>query len=332
MPIDLESGKFNPPPFLGNEKLEELVQKFPLTQEFIDAIQRDLGGVNSDLENYLPLTGGTLTGAVNFEGDVKVDDLPILSTVYSDSFNASPSSRWYKLNLPELGSGANHYRRFTVYAYTAFGNLNRFKEFEVYIVTRGSGAANGFTVRILETVRGIDINIPFYYKANGNGHDFYINLPNTYSGLRIDDHSNYVGGFVTTRGSWSYSDTGPSSPILLTPQEVFSGYSIENGNNSNGEYWKFPNGLLICTQELVSAQSMTISNLGGFRSGGLVWTYPHAFITPCTPHLSARTSASFIGGAISEGTTSSTYTLSAVTSQGGANRSIALTAIGRWKN
>lgn len=246
MPIDLESGKFNPPPFLGNEKLEELVQKFPLTQEFIDAIQRDLGGVNSDLENYLPLAGGTVTGGVNFEGDVKIDNYPVLSTVYSDHINTESSNRWYKLNLPELGSGVNKYRKFTVYAYTSFGNLNRFKEFEVYIVLRGGGAANGISIKILETIKGVDVNIPFYYKANGNGHDFYINLPNTYSGLRIDDHSNYTGNFLSTRGDWSYSDTVPSSLSTLITQEVFSGYSVEYGSNSNGEYWKFPNGLLIC--------------------------------------------------------------------------------------
>jgi hypothetical protein len=330
MPIDLESGKFNPPPFLGNEKLEELVQKFPLTQEFIDAIQRDLGSVNSDLENYLPLTGGTLTGAVNFEGDVKVDDLPILSTVYSDKFTTETSNRWYKLNLPELSSGANHYRKFTVYAYTAFGNLHRFKEFEVYIVTRGSGAANGISIRILETVRGADINIPFYYKANGNGHDFYINLPNTYSGLRIDDHSNYVGGFISTRGGWSYSDTGPSSPTEYSPQEVFSAYSIEYGNNANGEYWKYPNGLLLCIRSPNVYVVSSIPYDAWFFNDTADLPFPHYFIY--TPSVATvETNSARIAASSTASLTTTKCRVRLMASSVTAASYVGYIAIGRWK-
>lgn len=329
MPIDLESGKFNPPPFLGNEKLEELVQKFPLTQEFIDAIQRDLGGVNSDLENYLPLAGGTVTGGVNFEGDVKIDNYPVLSTVYSDHINTESSNRWYKLNLPELGSGVNKYRKFTVYAYTSFGNLNRFKEFEVYIVLRGGGAANGISIKILETIKGVDVNIPFYYKANGNGHDFYINLPNTYSGLRIDDHSNYAGNFLSTRGDWSYSDTVPSSLSTLITQEVFSGYSVEYGSNSNGEYWKFPNGLLICIRPPNVYIVSSIPYDAWFFNDTADLPFPHYFIS--TPSVATTESNSArIAASSTSSLTTAKCKVRLMASSSTAASYVGYIAIGRW--
>ncbi len=108
----------------------------------------------------------------------------------------------------------------------------------------------------------------------------------------------------------------------------------EYGSNANGEYWKFPSGLLICTQVLTatSTENETFGSLYFIRYGP--WTYPHAFATP--PHSStSAVSTAQITASREIGTSNITeaygYRGTAFNESSIPHMTISIEAIGRWK-
>ena len=112
-----------------------------------------------------------------------------------------------------------------------------------------------------------------------------------------------------------------------------SGAAMEYGSNANGEYWKFANGLLICTGKITTPTLAANSPAAPFQG-----TYPHLFAAGTQPSTSALARAS---------TALDHYGVTAANQSGtGANSAIFLyirtgpqsqiyevwyTATGRWK-
>lgn len=110
------------------------------------------------------------------------------------------------------------------------------------------------------------------------------------------------------------------------------GREIERGSNANGEFAKFADGTMICTQRLTAAAlAIATAYFGGFRSAAAnVWTYPAAFtaLPRVTATIVNGTAFGAILGTISA-TTADWYP-TAVTSQAGTDRTVDLLAVGRW--
>lgn len=108
---------------------------------------------------------------------------------------------------------------------------------------------------------------------------------------------------------------------------VPTGAVIEGGSN----YVRYADGTQICWESFGSGtQAIDSAMAGGFRSTGLTWTYPKAFISAPIVSIIA-TNLSATGMALSStNTTTATYVYTAPTSQGGASRSAQAIAIGRW--
>lgn len=107
---------------------------------------------------------------------------------------------------------------------------------------------------------------------------------------------------------------------------------FEEGLNSNGSFVKMTDGTMICTFDFtVASTALDTSFLGGFRSGGLTWTFPEAF-TAAPPGISIlpKAATAFAASESSTTTTSTLFFLTAVTTQTAATRNAKLTAIGRY--
>jgi hypothetical protein len=112
---------------------------------------------------------------------------------------------------------------------------------------------------------------------------------------------------------------------------VATGAIFERGSNSNGEYVRFADGTQICTHAVSASLAIDTAFLGGFRSATQTWTYPAAFTgTPAVVPVARNLTAFGAVSANVPGTTSTTYAVTAVTSQSAATREVSLTAVGRW--
>jgi len=105
----------------------------------------------------------------------------------------------------------------------------------------------------------------------------------------------------------------------------------QKGSSANGKFRKLEDGTMICTHKLtIAATAIDTAFLGGFRSGGVVWTFDVQFATE--PEVTGiPTNASALG--IVESTasvSSSTFFFTANASQTAATRDARLTAIGSW--
>jgi len=106
----------------------------------------------------------------------------------------------------------------------------------------------------------------------------------------------------------------------------------EEGDNSNGHFEKLPSGIMICTFDFtVASTAINAAFLGGFRTGGLTWTFPAAF-TAIPPGLSILPTGAtaFSASESSTGTTSTLFFLTAITSQTAATRTAKMIARGRY--
>jgi hypothetical protein len=109
---------------------------------------------------------------------------------------------------------------------------------------------------------------------------------------------------------------------------VPTGAIIERGSNANGEFVKYADGTMICTNNNIGVLTTTSAQGNVFRSTStLSWTFPVAF--SATPSLSASSSsaARWIGS--NPDSTSGTFHLFFPTSNA-TNIDIAGLAIGRW--
>lgn len=107
---------------------------------------------------------------------------------------------------------------------------------------------------------------------------------------------------------------------------------VTNGSNSNGSYFKFADGTMICTAAFTVQQQNNGPSAGNFYySNAGTWTYPVAFSS------GPRVIAQVYGGhynavsakTVSVGTTSTTYLTMSINSTTNA-QSLLLFAIGVW--
>jgi hypothetical protein len=109
------------------------------------------------------------------------------------------------------------------------------------------------------------------------------------------------------------------------------GREEERGINANGGFVRYANGRLSCSSNRVdSALAISVAFAGGFRSAGLVWTYPAAFAQSPVAHSAVRALSAFGAGTTGNLTTELNYFYTAVTSQAAASREAALSADGWW--
>jgi hypothetical protein len=111
-----------------------------------------------------------------------------------------------------------------------------------------------------------------------------------------------------------------------------SGAVMEFGSNANGEYWKFANGMLVCTGMFVTASiaANTISAVQG--------NYPHLFAAGTTPALSALARADtaldhygIVGGNQNATNATSAINLHLRSGPSAQTYKVWYTASGRWK-
>lgn len=107
-------------------------------------------------------------------------------------------------------------------------------------------------------------------------------------------------------------------------------FFASSGSNANGDWRKLSDGTMICNFIYTASAAISVAYNGGFRSGGINWTFPLAFKSAPAVTITPLNGSCF-GGAVSTLTASicQFFALS-VTSQSNASRSLSLQAIGRW--
>ncbi|MFD0859932.1 DUF2793 domain-containing protein [Roseovarius aquimarinus] len=112
-----------------------------------------------------------------------------------------------------------------------------------------------------------------------------------------------------------------------------TGCVIERGSNANGSYMRWADGTQICTLRRSVSTAIATGHLGGFRSGNEVWVYPAQFAVGTLPVMSGAAldgtaiSVVFPGGATAQ---QAAWSVTAITSQSAATRTVTMSAIGRW--
>ena len=111
---------------------------------------------------------------------------------------------------------------------------------------------------------------------------------------------------------------------------VPTGAVVESWVNANGRYVRFADGTQIASIATSITTAIDVASLGGFRSSSSVLTFPAAFAAApailCTPLLESAVSAVYLNNT----TTTVNVSLTSISSQALASRSVVVTAIGRW--
>jgi hypothetical protein len=130
------------------------------------------------------------------------------------------------------------------------------------------------------------------------------------------------GNRLTNTGSLNWVEIFHTGRILGTVSQssgVPTGALIESGNNANGFYTRFANGLLICRHTLAAASGAAVT-----------WTYPSAF--SAAPDVTGNAVATVLSAVCLDttpGTTSVTFSARDKTDARRAD-TCELIAIGRW--
>lgn len=107
----------------------------------------------------------------------------------------------------------------------------------------------------------------------------------------------------------------------------------EAGNNSNGDFIKFTNGIMICSHKR-SDTSLTINSSTGsmYKSGTERWYYPKSFVAPAATFFAGQAgTVEFFIQPASGATSLVNYKYVMSTSGSLSAVSVSLLAIGRWK-
>jgi hypothetical protein len=129
-------------------------------------------------------------------------------------------------------------------------------------------------------------------------------------------------------GASTYTLVGRSGTTLPGTRFLFPSFV---GSGVNGSWTKFPDGTMICRHDFtVASEAISTGFLGGFRTGGLTWTYPQEFIAAPELSVTPDDASCFSGVASTVSLASATFFLTAVASQTAASRSAKLVAVGRW--
>ena len=179
--------------------------------------------------------------------------------------------------------------------------------------------------------------LPGFYRASGAGSLNFDN-PNggNYGMLLVERRGAQVQQTNTYFNSLSYRYSGDNGSTWTEWYQAFTTHSVEYGSNANGEYWKYPDGKLICIKKLTVSIDINVAWGSSFistaaNSGNIA----HSFIS--APVIGVRASEAggnlvFIGSSIGATYTSfGTYYLMRGHAVAGVTITIDLTATGRWK-
>lgn len=114
---------------------------------------------------------------------------------------------------------------------------------------------------------------------------------------------------------------------------VWGASNVEYGSNASGQYWKYPDGLLICKKpfSFVSGVDINIAlTYGGFRSSGPDQSLPHAFVDAGYTVV-ASASEFEINSAQPNTASSFFFGFKSINSAAGVGVNYSWIAIGRWK-
>jgi len=112
---------------------------------------------------------------------------------------------------------------------------------------------------------------------------------------------------------------------------VPTGGIIERGSDSNGNYVRFADGSLFCTQT-VTASSLAIAtaHMGGFRSAAQTWTFPSEFIAAPNVFVTSQAGTAFGAYTGAPSTTAVSWVVTSISSQTASDRTVCLIAVGAW--
>lgn len=197
----------------------------------------------------------------------------------------------------------------------------------------------------------------FYYNPTG-GNCAGNNYPLVSAGALLNQrltHTTWVQQFVSYGGgtstaerlrqySRSFGAVGWTPWVEIMHQGIIvgavsqsggvpTGGVIERGANANGSYVRFADGTQICTLNRTVSMAISAAHMGGFQSMTQPWVFPAQFggTTPPCVMGSALQGTAF--GVVFQSTTSTSQTgwnVTAITTQGAANRIVSLQATGRW--
>jgi hypothetical protein len=158
--------------------------------------------------------------------------------------------------------------------------------------------------------------------------------------------------FTVATGDWVDIDAITVSTFQITPHKangspvtilgtvsqsggIPTGAIVERGSNANGEYVKFADGTMICTNSNFAIGDRTTAITPLYTTSSLTWTFPAAFIAQPVfqgfPYAGATSAWGFItlGTASSSSLTSAVFRVVGMTSVAGTG-SVSLLAVGRW--
>lgn len=236
----------------------------------------------------------------------------------------------------------------------------------------GLGLSGSEMMRVTQVVDysgGVDFNTltkPGRYKVlvNSNSSSNGPTIPVTGSGYWYVEVFEYSGGQALKQRAYAYVTHGagganPGFPytferdffggawaskwqavgypmvgnVYFDPvQQTNVGAVIERGSNSNGEYVKFADGTLICTQSYVENADINIQEGALYRSAPIPWTFPASFAagpSPCVWGTHYASGAWVNPRLVSYGST--TFVLLCNVSFLSDNFPVHLVAIGRWR-
>jgi hypothetical protein len=102
------------------------------------------------------------------------------------------------------------------------------------------------------------------------------------------------------------------------------------GSNANGSWAILADGTMVSRHLVADTAAISTAFLGGFRTGGITWTYPQAFTATPEITVTPANGSAFAATISSKTTASCVFFGNAVTSQTSAARQYSVTAVGRW--
>lgn len=119
------------------------------------------------------------------------------------------------------------------------------------------------------------------------------------------------------------SDLGSSSSVDSSGS-IWGAGNIESGSNANGQYWKYPNGMLICQNKISTSTSTNSTS-----------TFPHAFLDTSyslsPSHNDANNVILSSGGSTAPTASGFTWRVQDASGSFVSVSSAQYIAIGRWK-
>jgi len=184
---------------------------------------------------------------------------------------------------------------------------------------------------LVDTDNSISLSRSYLRKTlydNSEGRYYFGSWGRTDSGEYTRSSSDLSGATVFDRITMSRGVVTSIATRELTAANIGAEKACISGSNGNGRYYKFDDGVMICTH---SYTGTTSNNAHGAVYYGSCpnWTYPVSFVAYPSVSGSADDQANWLTFASDSNSVANVYSWS-VTSQGNP-RILYVTAIGRWK-